>query len=72
MFRLRPCHWTVPALRPLRIAGRYEEWRVPEPEVYESLHVLRRKLVTWLRSAQQRDLDELMDGVVLIITFYLL
>ena len=34
----------------------YDSWRVPENEVYEAMHMLRRKLTTWLRqSATQRE-----------------
>ena len=33
----------------------YGGWRIPETEVYEAVHVLRRKVVTWLRErADQR------------------
>jgi hypothetical protein len=43
----------------------YGGWRIPETEVYEAVHVLRRKVVTWLRErADQRQLDLVMDSVV--------
>ena len=43
----------------------YDCWRVPENELYEALHGLRRKLVLWLReSATQRQLDAVMGAVV--------
>ena len=43
----------------------YGGWRIPETEIYEVVHVLRRKVVTWLRErADQRQLDLVMDSVV--------
>ena len=47
-------------------APAYDDWRVPETELFEALHVLRRKLVVWVRQggASQLTLDELMDAVV--------
>ena len=40
-------------------------WRVPENELFEALHVLRRKLVMWLRSrSSQSELDAVMDRVL--------
>lgn len=40
-------------------------WRVPENELFEVLHVLRRKLVLWLRQrASQSTLDSVMDRVL--------
>ena len=43
----------------------FDGWRVPEDELYEANHVLRRKLVRWLRGvASQAELDEVMDAVV--------
>ena len=43
----------------------YDAWRVPETELYEAVHVLRRKLVLWLRrTATQRQLDGAMNSVV--------
>ena len=43
----------------------YDAWRVPETELYETLHVLRRKLTLWLReSATQSQLDGVMTSVV--------
>lgn len=43
----------------------YDAWRVPENEVYEALHVLRRKLLGWLRdTATQRQLDAVLSSVV--------
>jgi len=47
-------------------AASYDDWRVPETEVFECLHVVRRKLVQWVRydGASQLMLDELMDAVV--------
>ena len=47
------------------MAPSYDCWRVPEHELYEVLHVLRRKLVLWLREvASQRQLDLVLGGVV--------
>ena len=47
------------------MAPSYDCWRVPEHELYEVLHVLRRKLVLWLRGvASQRQLDLVLGGVV--------
>jgi hypothetical protein len=47
-------------------AASYDDWRVPETEVFECLHVVRRKLVQWVRydGASQLMIDELMDAVV--------
>ena len=43
----------------------HDVWRVPESEVFEAVHTLRRKLVLWLReTAPQRSLDDLLDAVV--------
>jgi hypothetical protein len=43
----------------------YDLWTVPETEIFETTHVLRRKLVLWLRgTASQAQLDDLLDGVV--------
>lgn len=43
----------------------YDSWRVPETELYEALHALRRKLVLWLRyKASQSELDAVMTAVV--------
>ena len=43
----------------------YGGWRIPETEIYEVVHVLRRKVVTWLHErADQRQLDLVMDSVV--------
>ena len=39
--------------------------QVPEEDIFEALHVLRRKLVTWLRQrASQGQLDHVMDAVL--------
>ena len=41
------------------------DWHVPENELFETLHVLRRKLVLWLREhAPRTDLDAVMDRVL--------
>ncbi len=47
-------------------AASYDDWRVPETELFECLHVVRRKLVLWVRQggASQLALDQLMDAVV--------
>ena len=46
-------------------APSYDAWRVPETELYEAVHVLRRKMVHWLRrTATQRQLDAVMNAVV--------
>jgi hypothetical protein len=37
---------------------------VPEQEIFEALHAVRRKLVGWLRAADGSLVDELMDAVV--------
>ena len=43
----------------------YDAWRVPEPELYEALQVMRRKLITWLReTATQSQLDCVMTSVL--------
>ena len=42
----------------------WEGWRIPETELYEVIQVLRRKLVGWLRTAAQVELDGVMNGVV--------
>ena len=43
----------------------FDGWRVPENEIYEAMHVMRRKLVHWLREkATQSELDVVMDSVV--------
>ena len=48
-------------------APSFDAWRVPETELYECMHVLRRKLVRWLReSATQKQLDAVMTAVVRI------
>ncbi len=44
--------------------GTWDGWRVPETELYETLQVLRRRLVQWLRAAPQSALDTVMDGVL--------
>jgi hypothetical protein len=46
-------------------AGAYAGWRVPENELFELLHVLRRKLVVCLRErASYSELDSVMDRVL--------
>jgi thiol-disulfide isomerase/thioredoxin len=48
-------------------APSYDAWRVPETELYEAMHVVRRRVVGWLRtSATQRELDAVMTAVVRI------
>ena len=42
----------------------WDGWRIPETEIYETVQVLRRKLVLWLRVAPQAQLDSVMDGVL--------
>ena len=44
--------------------GTWDGWRVPETELYETVQVLRRRLVTWLRAAPQSALDVVMDAVL--------
>ena len=56
--------WNM-ALLDRKGAASFDGWRVPENEIYEAVHVLRRKLVHWLRErVDQRRLDAIMDSVV--------
>lgn len=47
-----------------RTGATWDGWRIPETELYEAVHVLRRRLVGWLRAAEQAELDAVLDGVV--------
>ena len=42
----------------------HDVWTVPENEIFECTHVLRRKLVHWLGRASQVQLDEILDAIV--------
>jgi hypothetical protein len=45
--------------------GLMDDDGVPENEIFETIHIMRRKVVTWLRKqASQHDLDIIMDGAV--------
>ena len=56
--------WNM-ALLDRKGSASYDGWRVPENEIFEAMHVLRRKLVAWLREcASQAELDRVMDSVV--------
>ena len=45
-------------------AGTWDGWRVPETELFETVQVMRRRLVTWLRAAPQAALDSVMDSIL--------
>ena len=42
----------------------WDGFRIPETEIYETVQVLRRKLVGWLRSAPPSELNNTMDAVL--------
>ena len=42
---------------------------IPENELFEAMHTMRRKLVTWLRErASQAELDLVMEGEYMSIS----
>ena len=41
---------------------------IPENEIFEVLHLQRRKLVTWVREASQFQLDEVMESIVRVVS----
>lgn len=41
----------------------FDGWRIPEHQIYEAIHTLRRKLVLRMRQVGQSELDAVMDSV---------
>ena len=51
--------------KPGRADQPWDGWRIPETELFECLHVLRRKLVLWMRhTACAKEVDAVMDRVL--------
>ena len=40
-----------------RAGATWDGWRIPETELFEVVHLLRRRLVGWLRAAEQAPIS---------------